>query len=487
MSQLKLDRDVSGTVVKLLCALATASSCGFPNPQDCLDGVCSDSSRPFCDEDGAISGFHHTCLAVACVAGTFGACRDDGALICNTSGTSYDVVACPLGCGSSGCRECTDDEMCRDAAPVCDRDSQRCRRCKLDDEYPSRVCDLEAGACLPEASVVYASPLGSGSCSQMQPCSIANAVALARSASHTPVIRLLPGSYTAPIDIRGATSAPLSIVATGARIVPNDSSLMAHAVSVRDGANVRVRGLATLSPLQIDCEASAGTTSTLALSQAALASTANGTAMTLSNCHLELSEVDVALNVCEIVINALGNVDLSADRIRVAGNNNPHLLASGTRVAMRVTNSVLDDVLLDLDTTDTTDPGSSFLFGFDTLFLTIDGLRCDGDTAHKAVYFENSIIAGPGNGDVILGSSCQFSNTLLSRQFNARLGTTVADPHFVDAAGRDFHLATDSPAIDAAVRAASGLESIADLDGTPRPQAGRSDLGAYEHPAPRGR
>jgi hypothetical protein len=50
------------------------------------------------------------------------------------------------------------------------------------------------------------------------------------------------------------------------------------------------------------------------------------------------------------------------------------------------------------------------------------------------------------------------------------------DPGFVDVQGRDFHLLPGSPAID------SGLDLgvTADIEGTPRPQGGGFDRGAYE-------
>src|SRR5215471_460607 len=54
-----------------------------------------------------------------------------------------------------------------------------------------------------------------------------------------------------------------------------------------------------------------------------------------------------------------------------------------------------------------------------------------------------------------------------------------ADPKFADPAAFDFHLRTDSPAIDAGL-ALPGVG--ADYDGRVRPRGGRVDIGAYEHP-----
>jgi hypothetical protein len=50
------------------------------------------------------------------------------------------------------------------------------------------------------------------------------------------------------------------------------------------------------------------------------------------------------------------------------------------------------------------------------------------------------------------------------------------DPLFVDAAGDDYHLTPDSPAISAGTNVGTPY----DLDGHPRPQGGGYDIGAYE-------
>jgi hypothetical protein len=92
--------------------------------------------------------------------------------------------------------------------------------------------------------------------------------------------------------------------------------------------------------------------------------------------------------------------------------------------------------------------------------------------------FEHSIVAGRESENVLSGSGCTFTNTILSAQTTPPPGTTIADPKFVDPAAGDYHLQPSSPAIDAAADAQSSLTP--DLDGTPRPQGSAADLGAYE-------
>jgi len=60
------------------------------------------------------------------------------------------------------------------------------------------------------------------------------------------------------------------------------------------------------------------------------------------------------------------------------------------------------------------------------------------------------------------------------------LGThfIMGEPRFVDAENGDFHLRSDSPAID--VGDDSVVEVEVDLDGNPRIVGGAIDLGAFE-------
>jgi hypothetical protein len=145
---------------------------------------------------------------------------------------------------------------------------------------------------------------------------------------------------------------------------------------------------------------------------------------------------------------------------------------------------MFEDVGLAINTTDSGGSGSEFTFVEDTFVQTANfGLQqgCEqAASAFRRVRYENSIIASLGAFDAVTGTSCMFNNTLLSHQITPPAGTIVADPQFVDATMRDYHLKATSVAIDAAVPSLYGLDSTTDLDGTARPQGTNADTGAYE-------
>jgi hypothetical protein len=88
--------------------------------------------------------------------------------------------------------------------------------------------------------------------------------------------------------------------------------------------------------------------------------------------------------------------------------------------------------------------------------------------------------------NVRISNNVISNGVLLSTEENvAASGLILADnlektdPKFADPAAFDFHLRSDSPAIDAGL-ALPGVG--ADYDGRVRPRGSRVDIGAYEHP-----
>ena len=99
-----------------------------------------------------------------------------------------------------------------------------------------------------------------------------------------------------------------------------------------------------------------------------------------------------------------------------------------------------------------------------------------------------------GNGQAGVSIDAAFAGTLANRNnlvygngmesFTPGPGTVTLDPRF--AGGGDYHLLPDSPAIDAGASSAVPSDLLADLDGSPRIEGHRVDIGAYEAPEPTG-
>lgn len=108
----------------LVGVFLVTSGCGsVANPRSCLDGTCTSEEFPFCDVDGSFGDAPNTCIAVTCEPMVFAGCRTNKELRCNTTGTDYDQIVCPLGCQDGvGCRVCEPNEtVCANGAvQTCD-------------------------------------------------------------------------------------------------------------------------------------------------------------------------------------------------------------------------------------------------------------------------------------------------------------------------------------------------------------------------------
>jgi len=95
---------------------------------------------------------------------------------------------------------------------------------------------------------------------------------------------------------------------------------------------------------------------------------------------------------------------------------------------------------------------------------------------------QNQVEVGEEANDIASGENLVIDYTLVNDIYGAvDLGThfIMGEPRFVDADNGDFHLRSDSPAIDVGDDSVIELES--DLDGNLRIVGGTIDLGAYEY------
>jgi hypothetical protein len=93
----------------------------------------------------------------------------------------------------------------------------------------------------------------------------------------------------------------------------------------------------------------------------------------------------------------------------------------------------------------------------------------------------NSIVFDNLGANYILST---FSNSCVTPLPESGAGNTDADPVFVNSAGGDFRLQSNSPCINAGNN--TYILSSTDLDGSPRIANGTADIGAYEYQGPSG-
>lgn len=467
--------------VIVLGCLGLVGACTKRNPAYCGDGTCVDPSLPYCDIDGAIGGMPGTCIAVMCTPGELAICKGDAAVTCASSGSNYDTVQCPFGCdpAAGGCKECTSNAQCEDAQ-VCDEATSHCRGCAADDECDSRVCDLDSGSCVDESAILYAAPGASGTCSLSQPCAPGTAIVEAENATPTPVVRLLPGTYTSPLRLTVPSAVPVSIVGTGATMaVVGDVA----AIVVDSGASAHVRDLASTSERQVQCGlgSTSAPFSSIVMERSDLTMIGAGLAFETQRCTVDLKNVDLTTNVD--ILGTRDDSTFTADGLYVHSSAIPSIIGAGARVTIDVTNAVLEDTQIVGFFNDAGPPGSSMRFSYSTFLLPNVLSLCKGATAtYLSVAFENSILATEATRDAfeepMNPANCMFVSTILARQSTPPTGTTVADPKFVNLATRDFHLQSTSPAVDSATTAKRNPDH--DLEGVTRPQGAAPDIGAYE-------
>ena len=254
--------------------------------------VCSDPSRPLCDDLGEY-GPPRTCVAdiggecqsvaqctnpdrpfcidnrcVECEAGD-ASDRCDNPLpacdlvthLCTQCAGPADCVGDPGGpaCVDGACAGCAGPADCPTATePVCDPATDRCRGCQTDAECGAEgVCDREAGSCVPAAQILYVVDNATGTtCTAAAPC---GSVRVALDRGLDPVtIKIAAGTYDEPalainadrvVRLHGA-----GVDATILRPADNDRPV----IDVTGGADLIVDGLTVANAVRapaIDCDA----------------------------------------------------------------------------------------------------------------------------------------------------------------------------------------------------------------------------------------
>ncbi len=475
---------------------------------DCADGVCVAGACVECRDGGDCAAGAPVCEAGQCVE-----CAGDG------DGTTETLPVCNL--GTNACVECVDESDCGDALPVCDvstatciqcdgdaacpvdapicddgscracaesaectdpslgvcDDRGQCVECAADGDCASLVCDRSARQCVPESAVVYLQPGGAeaGCAGTMaDPCGTVNA-AKPLTTGVRDTLRFAPGTYPDEglIIIGGVSlgSAVLTFVGEGATM-PTD-------VSVGVGGTLTVAGMTVGD---VDCIG------------ALLAVDAELANLTAEGCQVDIRDSRFG----QLRASAGSTVTLLRNRIQFV-EQVPGLetqLAGGlwlTDSAFDVRNNVITrngvtfgqlgtGTLVGGVRIDGALPAGPRRFDFNTVaFNAADGnaplpgagIHCEADVpvaVSNSIVVQNNLATGPQ----IVG--CQVEFSIVTGGFDGT-GNLADDPRFVNPDGDDFHVAPDSPAIDAAD--ATDPPAL-DIDREPRPRGDGFDIGADE-------
>lgn len=450
----------------------TAEQCravDLPKPVSC-------SAGHVCDPNGA-------CVTPQC--STSADCPASDAPICvgqlcvakcTVDADCNGLAATPY-CATDGtCVACKDDSMCTADKPVCDSMAHSCRGCGSDTECQSGVCLEQQGACPDPGRIVFVDATGfdNGTCTQTSPCQTLS-FALQQTSPSRDIVRITGNSLTVPTTNLGF----------GTLFFDSDSTLISHSGS---GATFAVGGgTYTLEGM------------TFAPNGLNAVVTVSGGNATMFGAKLlgQASVTGGALTIEHSVVNA-GLQCAGSARLEIDANTIYGAVSSTGCVAHFAENEFIDppseiavdgaqavvenNVILAHDSfTDGMLISNNATARFNT-FVNVSGtnsgamaLSCNSNAVATSniIAWHSSMVTCPGVYtlyDEIAGSRPGTGNK-----------TAAVSTFFVDLANKDFHLATNSPAIGGAQ---PGLPTTTDFDGHSRPNPANStpDIGAYEAP-----
>lgn len=370
--------------------------------------------------------------------------------------------------GDAAASACGTGPACAGATPICDTGS--CRACNADVECASAACDEFAGTCMDETTVLYVAVGGddTGECTRLAPCATVS-TALGKVTATRAFIAVAKGTYrdAASVSAVTATISGASWDSTDSKILWRSGAGIPHVFEVANSA-------LTFKALTLDGRHGA-------------TDVVHGTA-----CTLWLGDVDLLNGTNDGLYAEMATVDLFG--IGASGNGNHGVEVATSNVWMdsayidssgaqglAVTNSdytIFDSIFTQnvggVVFSSPSTPGTH-VFDFNTVVYNNTGAATQAIQNNRAMTITNSIIAGNGKTPQV-PLTATVAYCLLDDLASPGTGNLIGDPAFVSPPW-DLHLTAASPARDKADPAATLTH---DYDYDPRPQNGRSDIGADE-------
>jgi hypothetical protein len=430
-----------------------AAACGLDS--DCTDPLASHCGDGLCRECSAVGQCPQA--MAACNLNTY-SCE-----VCSNDNDCKTFAAAPHCGGNGACVECTKSEQCGAAEPVCGTDGA-CRLCQHDQECASGACDAD-GTCVDAAPAIYISPTGidAGACVQTQPCKSLQFGEGKVTAGRFHLV-FATGDYNLPL---GVVSKPrVAYHGNGSRLAVTDADFF-PAINVASNKMF-------VSDFEI---------STTGIGAFGGGGVAAGSELTLRHVNIAKTTTVSSMSGLKFTWTDSQATNFSGLKIDTSPAN-----VTLRRLTFTSPTAVLEttDVVLAAENINITQPKGN-IFNFTRTsgslsFVTIADTDVTPGVPHivcsqSPVVMKSSIIWTPRQPTTINGNCTFAADNIAGPVVTASPAINVsnADPLFVDMAAKNYHLQPTSPAID---KADTGPAT--DLDGTPRPQGAKFDLGAFE-------